>query len=153
MDAESFRDELDVAKHSYYYVHENGKEVRKDFNEEMLSFVERSIRGVEKAAQKLEIRFTEIHTLDDYNLSKKIITPEEYARTQQWYKNVSWLLVEIVKRHRGFRAHKSMSPEEYDVLYNHIKDRIHELRELIRDRYEVEKDIEQREELKKVLGT
>ena len=46
-----------------------------------------------------------------------------------------------------------MPVEEYTILYNHIIDLIHITRELIRDRYIFEREIDRREEIDKVLGT
>jgi hypothetical protein len=143
-----FRD-LDKSEPSYIW---EGS-VKRNMNPDNLTLIERGIRGMEKEQRELEARFNELLTLDKYNVNHNIITPEEFEKGQIWNTEAMEAMNEIVKRFRGFRAHKSMSPEEHKILFDHIQEHVTILRELLRDRYEVEQEVERREEILKVLGT
>ena len=122
-------------------------------NPDNLTLIERGIRGMEKEQRELEARFTELLKLDKFNVSHNIITLDEFEKGRIWNAEAMTALETIVKRFRGYRAHKSMSPEEHKILFDYIQEHVTILRELLRDRYEFEQEIERREEIKKVLGT
>ena len=122
-------------------------------NPDNLTLIERGIRGMEKEQRELEARFTELLTFDKFNVSHNIITLDEFEKGRIWNAEAMTALETIVKRFRGYRAHKSMSPEEHKILFDYIQEHVTILRELLRDRYEFEQEVERREEIKKVLGT
>lgn len=121
--------------------------------EKKLTHIELRLRSVESSARDVQSRFNEVIESEGYYISAGLVTPEENYNSHVWHDRSLAVLEEIVRRFRGFRAHKSMDTEEYQILYDGIKTRIDELRELIRDRYVFEREIERREEIVKVVGT
>lgn len=146
----NFKRDLDTVETDDYIW--SGK-TKVDMNPDRISLIERAIRGMEKTAKEVEKYLEESVKTEGYYISRGIVNGEENLKSQVWHARCLVLLDEIPKRFRGFRAHKSMSPEEHEILFNLIKERIDELRELLRDRYAFEQDVERREEILKVLGT
>ena len=97
--------DLDKAEPSYI---NSGKE-RINMNPDNLTLIERGIRGMEKEQRELEARFTELLTFDKFNVSHNIITLDEFEKGKIWNAEAMTALETIVKRFRGYRAHKSMS--------------------------------------------
>jgi hypothetical protein len=121
--------------------------------EKKLTHIEQRLRSVEKSTHEVRKHIEEVIESEGYYLSKGLVTGEENLHSQMWHARCLVLLDKIPNRFRGFRAHKSMDTEEYQILYDTIKIHIDELRELLRDRYAFECEIERRELIENVVGT
>jgi len=141
--------DLDKVKPSYI----NTAKGRENLNPDNLTLIERAVRGMEKAEKTLAARFDELLIIDKYNVTHNIITLDEFEKGRIWNAEAMVALNTIVKKFRGYRAHKSMSPEEHKILFDYIMEHVNILRELLRDRYAFEQEVERREEIAKVMGT
>ena len=118
--------------------------VPRDLNPDRLTHLERRIRMVEKHVEILRKRFQEIVILDGYSHSTGLITDDEYEATKIWFDKVMEYLDTIVRKYRMFRMESELSNEEYSALYESITPYIQYAREMIRDRYTFQRELDNR---------
>ena len=69
---------------------------------------------------------------------------EEYGKLEDWYQQAEVALNRIVRKYHTFRGWKSLTDDEFDSLIEILKKDNSAMRELIRDRYVFEREIERR---------
>ena len=125
---------------------ENGKRVEKavDHNPDRKTGLERVLQSVGETEGRVKAKLTESRIAYQYDESSGLITSEEYGKLEDWYQQAEVALNRIVRKYHTFRGWKSLTDDEFDSLIEILKKDNSAMRELIRDRYVFEREIERR---------
>ena len=106
--------------------------------------LERKLETVARCVGRVENYLNEITILGGYYKSGGVISSLEYQRMIKLYNDSIDFLNAILKNYLMFRGWRTLSTDEYDILYDRTLTLIKYMREKLQDAYIFEREIERR---------
>jgi len=115
-----------------------------DSNADKKTELELILGRAEEASREIISGLGEMRLSTRYSEMSGTITAEEYGKLEDLFLQSETVTNRIARKYFTFRGWKSMDPEEFDDLIESMKPDADTLRELIRDRYVFEREVERR---------